>query len=168
MKKRYIYALLFGIPGFLISLGLSVGFSGFGAGILWLFVFGDNPWPAYSGTTLVVLAAMVFLAAWIASIAAGFLIGKRLEKNGALNKSHIFASVGVTVLIVLFFFFQQWSVGNLGPNPESARCMDFCIQEGYSASSTPPQDSGERTCSCLDEAGREAITVPLDAIDSLK
>jgi hypothetical protein len=52
MKKRYIYGLLFGIPGFFISLIISAGVFGFAAGILWLYVFGDNPWPAGTSRTL--------------------------------------------------------------------------------------------------------------------
>lgn len=165
MRRRYIYSILFGVPGFIVALLVSFILSGSAAGILWLYVFGDNPWPAYSQTILIALFALVFLAVWLAFLTAGFIVGKRLEQNPVLNKNHFLTSIGVTVITILFILFQQLSVGNLGPRSDGERCMDFCIQEGYSATSMPPRDSGERTCSCLDESGNEIITVPIDSID---
>jgi hypothetical protein len=165
MKRRYIYSILFGIPGFIVSLIVSFALSGFAAGVLWLYIFGDNPWPAYTQTILIVLFAFIFLTVWLASLTVGYIIGKRLEQNPEMNKKHVLTSIGVTVITILFIVFHQLSVGNLGPRSESERCMDFCIQEGYSASSMPSRDSGERTCSCLDESGNEIITVPIDSID---
>ena len=47
MKKRYLYSLLLGLPGLFIAGVLSILAFGGLAGILWLYVFGDNPWPAY-------------------------------------------------------------------------------------------------------------------------
>jgi len=47
MKKRYSYALLFGIPGFFVSAAITITLFVFSVslGILWLYVFGDNPFP---------------------------------------------------------------------------------------------------------------------------
>lgn len=140
-------------------------FAGFAAGVLWLFIFGDNPWPAYTGTLLIVLSMLVFLVIWLAVITAGFHVGKKFEQNPDLNKKHVFASIGITVLTILFILFQQISAGNLGPKSDGELCMDYCIQQGYSASSTPPQDSGDRSCSCLDNSGNESIRVPLDSLN---
>jgi hypothetical protein len=165
MKNRYIYSILFGIPGLLISVIVSFVVIGFAGGILWLYVFGDNPWPAYTDTILAVFFVLVFMAAWLAFLITGFIVGKRLEQDPVLKKKHILVSVGVTAIFVLFIIFQQVSVGNLGPKSEGERCMDFCVQEGYSASSIPPRDSGDRSCRCLDGSGNEIITVPLDSID---
>lgn len=168
MRKRYLYSLIFGIPGFFVSVFISSIIFGGIAGVLWLFVFGDNPWPAYADTLLAILFVLVFLTVWLATITLGFIIGRRLEQNPVLNKNHILSSLGITAIFVLFILFQQLSVGNLGPKSEGEHCMDFCIQEGYSASSIPAQDTGERSCSCLDGSGNEIITVPLDSIDSAK
>jgi hypothetical protein len=168
MKKRYIYSILFGVPGFIVSLMVSFVLSGFAAGVLWIYVFGDNPWPADTQNILIVLFVLVFLTVWLACLTIGYFVGKRLEQSPVLNKKHVLTSIGVTILFILFIAFQQLIVGNLGPKSDGERCLDFCIQEGYSASSMPPRESGVRSCSCLDQSGNEIITVPIDSIDPVK
>ena len=165
MKKRYIYSILFGIPGLLVSLTLAFVVIGSTIAVLWLYVFGDDPWPAYTDAMLAVIFVLVFIITWLAILITGFIVGKRIEQDSILNKKHILASIGVTAIFVLFIIFQQVSVGNLGPKSNGERCMDFCIQEGYSASSIPPRDSGDRSCRCLDGSGNEIITVPLDSLE---
>jgi hypothetical protein len=168
MKKRYIYTILFGIPGFMISALIAWIVAGTAAGALWIFVFGDNPWPASVDKILPVLLVVVFLAIWIVLLTAGFLIGKRLERHPEINKNHIWISIGVVVAIGLGFGLFQLRAGNIGPQSEGARCSEYCSQKGYSASSMPPLNSGDRTCSCLDEFGNAVITVPLENIGAAK
>jgi len=166
MKKRYLYALLFGIPGFFVSGIITLLVFGGVIGILWIYVFGDNPWPVSTDTLLSVLLIVGFLLLWTASIAAGYVIGKRLESDPAWNRTHILISGGLTLLFILFIVLQQLSVGNIGPKTDSALCSDFCIQKGYSGSGMPPQNSGDRSCICLDDSGNEVLKVPLDSIDA--
>ncbi len=115
MKKRYIYLLLFAIPGFILSGVISFVVGGTAAGILWIFVFGDNPWPPYAEQIVAILFVLVFLILSMAFIAAGFMIGKREEGNPVFNKKHVLLSAGITLAAVLFIIFQQWNVGNIGP-----------------------------------------------------
>ena len=164
MKRRYIYSILFGVPGFFISLIISFVAFGFTAGVLWLFVFGDNPWHSLIEKTLPLLFVFVFLIVWFACLITGFIVGKQFEQNPKLNKKHILASTGVTIIFILFIVFHQVSIGNIGPKSEGERCSEFCSQKGYSTSSIPPRDSGERSCSCLDNSGLESIKVPIDSI----
>lgn len=164
MKKRYLYSLLFGIPGFFVSGMIALVLFGAAAGTLWLYVFGDNPWPISTETVLSTLLVLTFLILWIASIAAGYMIGKKLEKDPLLNWKHILISGGLTLLFILFIVLQQLSVGNLGPKSDSVLCSDFCVQHGYAGSGMPPIDSGKRNCSCYDNSGNEALKVPLDRI----
>jgi hypothetical protein len=168
MKKRYFYSLLFGIPGFVISAVFSFIIFEALAGVLWIYVFGDNPWPSLIDKILPVLFALVFLTIWIITIVVGFIIGKRLEKNQVLNKKHVLVSIGVTIIPILFVVLYQMSVGNIGPKSDGERCGDFCSQRGYSGSSMPPEDSGERNCICIDNSGVEIIKVPMDSIDPNK
>jgi hypothetical protein len=165
MKKRYLYALLFGIPGLLVAgLIAIVVFAGV-MGILWLYVFGDDPWPASTEQIVSVLFGFMVIAVWLTSIVAGYAIGKRLENNPARNRSHILISMALTIALLLLMLFQQWRLGNLGPKPVSVICSDFCTQHGYSGSGMPPQISGDRSCSCYDRSGLEAIKIPLESID---
>jgi hypothetical protein len=164
MKKRYLYALLFGLPGFFVAGMIALFVFGASMGILWLFIFGDNPWPSGSETVALILFVGIFLFLWVASIAAGYLIGGRLESDPGVNRIHILLSVGLTAAFVLFILFQQWSVGNLGPKSDSELCSDYCTVQGYSGSGTPPLNSGERTCSCFDNSGKQVLKVPLESI----
>ena len=170
MKKRYLYSLLFGIPGLFIAGILSILAFGGLAGILWLYVFGDNPWPAYVEPLTSAFFILSVSAIWIAFIALGYTIGRRLEQDPILDRNHVLISAGLTVMFLLMIVFQQFGVGNLGPQSDSVLCSEFCVQHGYSGSGVPPQESGIRTCSCFDDNGHEAQIVPLESIqgDSLK
>jgi hypothetical protein len=165
MKKRYLYALLFGIPGFFVAGMIALFVFGAVMGGLWLFVFGDNTWPFSMDILLPVLRVVVFLLLWVGFITLGFVIGKRFEKDTTWHWKHVLVSGAVTLLFILFIILQQWSVGNLGPKSDSALCSDYCTRQGYSASGLPPLNSGDRSCSCYDNAGDEALKVPLDKIN---
>ena len=164
MKKRFLYVLLFGIPGFFVAGITALVLFGASLGVLWLFVFGDNPWPTGTEATLSITFVLVFLTLWFGSMFAGYYMGKRLEKDSALSWAHIFLSLGLTAVLLLLIVFQQWSVGSLGPKSDSVLCSNYCAAHGYSGSGTPPQNSGDRTCSCYDGSGNEVLKVPLDNI----
>ena len=80
MKKRYLYALLFGLPGLFIA-GLA-GIFGFAAltGFLWLYVLGDNPWPAYIEPILATLFVLTVLVLWLFSLSSAFSPAKGWKK----------------------------------------------------------------------------------------
>ena len=63
-------------PVFFVAGIISLLVFGGAIGILWLFVFGDNPWPISTDKVLSILLVLVFLVLWITSIAAGYMIGK--------------------------------------------------------------------------------------------
>lgn len=162
MKKRHIYSLLFGIPGLFIAGIISIVVFGGLTGFLWIYVFGDDPWPAYSELVLSAFFVLSVLSLWLLFIAAGYILGRRLENDPVLNRTHVLISAGLTILFILFVALQQRSIGNLGPKSDSLLCNDFCVQHGYSGSGMPPQLSGDRTCSCFDSSGNEALRIPLD------
>ena len=87
MKKRYLYALLFGLPGLFVAGIISIlGFAAL-TGFLWLFVFGDNPWPAYADWILSSFFALAVLLLWTIFIVLGYFIGRSLEKDPGLNSN---------------------------------------------------------------------------------
>lgn len=166
MKKRYVYSLLFGIPGFFVSLIVAVSVSGATSGFLWIFVFGDNPWPASSEKILAVIFILGLVVSWSALIATGYVIGKNLEQEPGVNTRHIMLSALATIVPIAVIGLQQWKAGNIGPLPDTVRCSQFCREKGYPGSGMPPRDSGERTCSCFGNDGRETIKVPIYNIGS--
>ncbi len=137
-------------------------------GVLWIFVLGDNPWPTWVENTLPLFFGAVFVVVWLGLLAAGYIIGKRQEAQPALNKMHVLVSAAVTIVCILFILAYQLGVGNLGPKTDSTVCSEFCSQKGYPASSMPPQNTGDRSCSCLDSTGHAIITVPVDSIQPQK
>jgi len=165
MKKRYLYSLLFGIPGLFVSGIISILAFGAFAGILWLYMLGDDPWPAAAETILSVLFVLMLLTLWMGFIILGYAVGRRLEKIPTLNRSHVLFSAGLTLFFILLMVFYQWQIGNIGPQSNSRLCSEFCTQHGYSGSGMQPERSGDKTCSCYDDSGNEALRIPLDHID---
>jgi len=164
MKRRFLYLLLFGFPGLVLSAIISILAAGTAAGILWLFVYGDSPWPASSESLITLLAICCFLGVWISSLIFGYKFGKRREQNQARDRRYVLASLGMTLGLVLLIVLYQVRVGNMGPKSDSTICSDFCAKQGLSGSSMPPRNTGELTCSCLDQFGKAIITVPIESI----
>ena len=115
MKHRYLYALLVGVPGIVLSLLLMYILFGVAAGALWIFVYRDNPWPAWSHRVVPVIFAFDVLTVWLPFLLIGFIIGKRLEQSPTLNKRHVLISVGLTILFILFSVSYQVRIPNMGP-----------------------------------------------------
>jgi len=164
MRKRYIYSLLFGIPGFFIALIISFVIFALVAGVFWIFVFGDNTWPSSTGPILTGILLLTFLVLWIATIMIGFATGKKLEKDRQLNINHVLISGGLTLIFIFFIVLQQLSVGNLGPKSDGVVCHDYCVLNSFSGSTLSSQDSGDWTCTCYDDFGNEGIRIPFDKI----
>jgi hypothetical protein len=157
MQKRYLYSILFGIPGCIIGLLIAGLATGAVAGALWLYVFGDDPWPHGTTRVLPILFVTVFLLVWLGAIVAGYRAGRRLEAVPGLDRRHLLISAGATALPLLLVALHQLRVGNLGPVSDSVWCSDFCRARGYTGSGMPPRDSGDRTCTCYDSRGRAAL-----------
>ena len=167
MKKRYLYLFLFGIPGFILSLMASFAFVGAGTGLLWLFVFGDETWPSWVEAILPIILIALILVIWVIFLLIGFRTGSKLESEPGIDKQHILISGGLTILFIMLVVFQQLRVGKLGPKLDSQVCSDYCLSLGYSGSGMPPRNSGDRTCSCYDDLGNEAVKTQLDEIEAL-
>jgi len=164
MRKRHIYSILFGVPGFLIALIISFIIFGMVTGLLWLYFFGDNPWPQTTEKTLPLFFILMFFLIWIAFITVGYIIGKNLEQEPGVNKKHIVASVILMITPLLLIVIHQLRVGNIGPKSDSILCSDFCSHNGYLASGMPPTNTGQEVCSCYDKSGNEALKVPISGI----
>ncbi|MBI5583093.1 MAG: hypothetical protein HY892_04660 [Deltaproteobacteria bacterium] len=161
MKRRYLYVLLFGVPALLASTIISLLLSGAAAGILWIFVFGDSPWPPSAGNMLTVMLVFTSVTLSVAFMSAAYVFGKKQEEQAALNVKHVMASAGATALLVLLVVSQQWLVGNIGTKSDDVLCSEFCRDQGFTGSGRPPRDAGAATCSCYDVQGREAVKVSM-------
>jgi hypothetical protein len=45
INRRHVYVLLFAVPALLVSIIAAALMLAASAGALWLFVYGDDPWP---------------------------------------------------------------------------------------------------------------------------
>ncbi len=114
MKSRYTYPLLFLFPSAVfagIAMVLAVGA---GAGVLWLFVYGDNAWPDEAEHVLLGLAAAVGLLILLACLFIAYRAGKSLESRGGLRRSHVLVALGLSVGLPLLVLLHQCRVGNVG------------------------------------------------------
>ncbi len=164
MKRRYWYVLLFGVPALLASIIISLLLFAAAAGVLWLFVFGDNPWPASANNLLAAMAIPICMTLWVAFMSVAYAAGKKQEASAALNAKHVVASAGATALLVLVVLLHQWSVGNIGPKTDDVLCAEFCQGKAFAGSSMPPRNTGAATCSCIDAQGREVVKIPMEDI----
>lgn len=164
VKKRYLYSLLFAIPGLFIAAIISIAVVGAVTGFLWIYVYGDMPWPASIDKLLPIIFTLTFLTLWIISIAVGFVTGMKLEKVQVSSAKHILISMGLTIVPITIIFLHQLSVGNIGQKTDGILCSEFCSQNGYSGSGMPPRNSGERNCFCYDDSGSKIKEIPIDNI----
>ncbi|MEO8654416.1 MAG: hypothetical protein ABI409_09865 [Ramlibacter sp.] len=164
MKRRHLYVLVFALPALLASVMVASALFGAVAGVLWLFVFGDNAWPSSVDTVLVPLAAVALAAMWAALLSRAYAFGKRQEQTAAPMTRHVAMAAAATVLIVLLGVSYQWRVANIGPKDDGTLCSDFCRDKGYAGSGMPPRNQGAATCSCFDGQGREAVKVPMGEV----
>ena len=161
MKKRYLYMLIFCIPAFLVSLIASILLFGGILGMLWIFVFGDDPWPQGIDLFLLIPFILAFMGIWITLLTVAYKAGKAAEADiESSTKRVTLIACGVTVLLLLFMVMHQWQIGNIGPKPNSSACADFCLDNGYSASMVSPQ----AYCNCLGSQAQIAIQQPMSAI----
>lgn len=164
MRKRTIYTLLFLVPGLFVSLLITSAVFAVAFGALWLYVFGDSTWPVWTGQVMPVLMLAVFSSLWLGAMMTGYLVGKKLEAAPGFDVRHFWISLAATLLPIVIVLLHQLSIGNLGPKSDGQLCSEYCSDRGYAASSMPPRDFGERTCSCLGRYGEVEMTLPIDAL----
>ena len=158
MKRRYLYVLVYAVPTFILSLIVTVIATAAIAGVLWLFVYGDDPWPSHVDRYSAALIIAFFAAVWLALLSLVFAWGKRQEFRAAFNPKHVYLAAGSTLALVGLIGLHQLGVGNIGPpKTDSGACSRFCVAKGFNASTLP----GDGTCSCLERDGSEALNAPI-------
>lgn len=158
MRKRGIYAGLFALPGLLAALVLASLISGHAATELWQHAFGDTPWTAPAGYRPLTGFVITALLAWTAFIALGYLLGRKLEAEPGLQRSHLLLAALVTLAIMAAVSVHQLRRSTALHRVRSAHCSDFCRQNGFSASRVTSLPGGG-SCACLDGHGRRIISL---------
>ncbi len=136
--------ILLAVPCFLLSLLPALFVTGAVAGFLWLFVYGDNPWPDLAD----IVIASAFLLSWVSvgTLLTLGLIRHPRVRNLPTGKLTVVAAL-LSLFAVAAIAYHQWSIGNLDPpNP----CLIQCREMGHSASMTEIDEQGRETCTCFD------------------
>jgi len=84
------------------------------AGVLWIFVYGDNPWPALANTVVMATAVLVGVGVLASLLLVAHRVGRSRESSGGLPLAHALFALGLSVGLPLLVLFHQWQVGNLG------------------------------------------------------
>lgn len=160
MKARFSYPLLFLLPIAMAAGIAAVAAAGATAGILWLFVYGDDPWPRAAEVVVAAVAAVASLVTMGALVLASYSFGKQREAAGGPSWRHVVTSGGISIALLAMVLLHQLRIGNIGPQPDSLVCSEFCASRKFDSSMTP-QDG---TCRCHGANGREALNVPIDSV----
>jgi hypothetical protein len=154
IRRRFLYVLLFTPPAVLVSAVAGALAAAAAAGMFWLFVFGDNPWPGWTGRAIAVLAVTAFVVLLSAQLLIAWSVGKQQESRPDINRTHVAVAVVSTLTLATFIALRFFAGQALQSDTE--RCADLCRDQGFFASGMPPRNAGDRTCSCYDATGREA------------
>lgn len=114
MKARYSYPLLFLLPSTMAAFLAAVVVAGAGAGVLWIFVYGDDSWPDSASTALMSLAVIASVATLAILMFASYSYGKSREPARGLARQHIVWALGISILLPAVVLLHQWQVCNFG------------------------------------------------------
>ncbi len=164
MNKRYLGLIAYGIPGLFIAFIASIFTAGIISGIFWIFIFGDESWPSWTNSFIIIISILVFIIMLLIFLIWGYRVGRRLEQNNESIKKHFIISLVIILVLIILIIIYSFSVGNLGSKSISILCNDFCIDNNYSISEIPHSIDGDDIrdfCRCLDNMGKVVKEVPL-------
>ncbi|MCC6236490.1 MAG: hypothetical protein IT299_02825 [Dehalococcoidia bacterium] len=69
---RAALVVAYGVAGALLGFAIAASIMVMGAATFWLFIFGDDPWPAWAENGLVVGAYAIGLAVLVVGVRAGW------------------------------------------------------------------------------------------------
>lgn len=157
-KHKIICMLLFMVPGIFASFIVSLFVSGVIAGVFWLFIFGDNPWPDWVDLFIPLCFGLIFLFSVMGFSYAGY---KAADKNSDISRKHVVLSIGVSFVLIAIIVLNSFK-GEIQlhmTDPLVSECMALCSERGYNGSSTSPKNSEIRECSCFDDTVNEWMVI---------
>ena len=165
MRARYSYPLLFLLPSAMVAFLAAFIVVGAGAGVLWIFVYGDNTWPKSADTALMSLAVLAAAGTLSLLLFTSYSYGRSREPVGGLARRHVVWALVISIALPALVFLRQWQIGNMGtigPKADTLVCADFCTTKKFNESRFP-QDG---TCRCYDKSGHEALNISMSQVHS--
>ena len=134
---------ILGAGAFVVALVPAFMVTAFAAGVLWLFVYGDNVWPKAADLTIL----GVFFVSWFG---AGSALTSALNRNPRVQRFSLGQLMVVSVMMgtmaIGVMLVHQWLNGNLGHEPHP--CKLACEAKGFSGASWSDDEPGIEDCTC--------------------
>lgn len=104
-KPRVIFAILFGLLGIPAAFLAAMAVTGGLTGVLWLYVFGDDRWPAWTGPFITTCLYAAAAGTFGISVILGVQYGRILEKtaDAAAISRKLRLTTGLTLIIWVLF-----------------------------------------------------------------
>lgn len=152
MRLRSLYMLAGGAWGLALAPLAGFGAGAFAAGVAWLYIFGDDPWPAAAGPSILAVALVVVGAVLAACVGGGYLYGRSREgvprplrarrRGAALLAAGLAAAVGLMVLYVGSLG-EQTRERQAADEDEAALAQLLTSRHGIAALQVAPVGDGE-------------------------
>lgn len=102
---KHLYTLVGFLWGLVLGIPVGIGFGAFAAGVSWLYLFGDEPWPESVGWIIPLISLLSGLAVITGCTLGGYVLGERLEGgttsdiSGARKRGYVLG--GIAIIIAL-------------------------------------------------------------------
>lgn len=104
MLKR-LYTLVGFLWGLVLGIPVGIWFGAIAAGVSWLYLFGDDPWPEASDWIIPLISLLTGLAVITGCTVGGYVLGKRLEGgttrdiSGARKRGYVLGGIAITIAL---------------------------------------------------------------------
>ena len=160
MRRRNAYLLLFGAPALLASLLVGAIVLVFALAVFWVFIFGDDTWPAYTNYLLAALFIGSAGTTFVVLLYHAYAAGQRQEQAPSTSGFHVALAVASTLALLAVPALYVWHSSQADQTPEGA-CAFYCTNRGFPSSGMPPRNSGDKTCTCYRPDGGVGASFPL-------
>jgi hypothetical protein len=105
MKLRYVCGLAAVVWGVLVAAAVFIQVFGLVAGVSWLYLFGDDPWPDSASWYLTAIPLAAGVVAFLASVVVGYLQGRMWETSRRPHRARqrayamLFAGLGLWLAV---------------------------------------------------------------------
>ena len=107
MQARLAYPL-FLLPLVVeVSAFVAVAVLAGGAGVFWLFIYGDNPWPEAAMTALEIVAGAAFVLCATLLTWAAYRFGRAQQANGGVDRRHVILALGAAFVLPVLLWLRQ-------------------------------------------------------------
>lgn len=111
MKLRFVYAALGAFLGFVVAYTLTAFLTAALGALFWKLIYGDNPWPSWTGSLLITTGIVSFVGSLLLSVLFGYQYGKKMEQQSKVSMQqagrHLFWGFAVLFIFTAYLFYKS-------------------------------------------------------------